>query len=56
MEKPKTASDIVIEAIDEFCNNYCKHQEEFSKGNKNDKHYDELIEKCCNDCPLNRIY
>ena len=44
MEKPKTALDIVSEAIKEFCNNYCKHQYEFSKENKNDEDYDELIE------------
>ena len=53
MEKQKTASDIVVEAINEFCNDYCKYQEKFN--HVDDEHYDELIKKYCDNCPLNKI-
>ena len=55
MEKQKTASDIVVEAINEFCNDYCKHQEKFANVGEDDKRFDELINKYCDNCPINKI-
>ena len=47
MEK-QTVHNILVEVIDEMCDKYCKFPEQY-RGD------DELYEKHCGGCPLNRL-
>lgn len=49
MEK-ETVHNILVEVIDEMCDKYCKFPEQYRGDDE-----DELYEKHCDGCPLNRL-
>lgn len=46
-EKKKTVVQIIEEAVEEFCNDYCKYPHEIDS--------EEEMEEICEKCPFERI-
>lgn len=49
--KDKTISQIIEEVASEICDHYCKYMH----GNYLEEELDEVLNKYCSNCPLNKL-
>ena len=49
--KEKTISQLMEEVANEFCDNYCKYQAEYSS----EKEFEEILDTHCSICPLRKL-
>lgn len=52
-EKAKTVSQIIEEVKNEICDNYYRYSTIYNTDNED--WYDEMMEKICVNCPLDRL-
>lgn len=54
-DKEKTVSEIIEEVKTEICDNYCKYPAIYDTREDSSENYDEMMEKICANCPLDRL-
>ena len=50
MEKTKSVCDVLMEVVEEMCDKYCKFPDMYTGNDE-----DELYEKHCDNCPMNKL-
>lgn len=50
----KSATDIIMEACDRFCNDYCKYGEKLNQMEGDE--FEKLSPEWCKNCPINELY
>lgn len=50
----RSVSETIDDVCEEICDNYCKYSDLF-KVLDSDAEYDKLLERYCDNCPLNKL-